>query len=300
VPLVGNHITASRAHEMLARDFAYDMLESVEPYGILVTAGDNDTFPLWYAQEVEDIRKDVVVLNLSLGNTDWYLRQMQRRPVYTFDSAAAPAVYQRQSWPKPSGPVLTLSDAQLAGLQAFYVLEQKTAVRLGEIVTTLDPAVLGREYLERADVVVLQAIKDQEGRRPFYFSRTVGLYADQLGLTGYLEGQAFVRKLHYEPVATSDSIQLIGQLGWVNLPRTDELLFQVYHAHSAGRPRRRGWLDRPSEGIPALYGLIYQAMVPVLKTRDPKLSARAQALADSVFRSTSYGDTPLADRESGP
>ena len=56
VPLFGNHATASRAHETMARDFAYDMLNSVEPYGILITAGDNDTFPLWYAQEVEGIR----------------------------------------------------------------------------------------------------------------------------------------------------------------------------------------------------------------------------------------------------
>src|SRR5213079_2980362 len=62
VPLFGNRLTASRKGETLARDFAYDVLQSVEPYGVLVTAGDNDTFPLWYAQEVEGIRKDVTVL----------------------------------------------------------------------------------------------------------------------------------------------------------------------------------------------------------------------------------------------
>ena len=56
IPLLGNRVTASRAHETMARDFAYDILQSVEPYGILITAGDNDTFPLWYAQEVEGIR----------------------------------------------------------------------------------------------------------------------------------------------------------------------------------------------------------------------------------------------------
>ncbi len=79
VPLVGNHATASRAHERMARDFAYDMLQSVEPYGILITAGDNDTFPLWYAQEVEGIRPDVTLANLSLMNTEWHLRQLARR-----------------------------------------------------------------------------------------------------------------------------------------------------------------------------------------------------------------------------
>src|SRR5437879_2374796 len=61
IPLVGNNLTASRKGETLARDFAFDLLQSVEPYGVLVTAGDNDTFPLWYAQEVEHVRQDVTV-----------------------------------------------------------------------------------------------------------------------------------------------------------------------------------------------------------------------------------------------
>ena len=155
---------------------------------------------------------------------------------------------------------------------------------------TLDPQLLGRQYLERADIVVLQAIKDQQGKRPFYFSRTVGLYADQMGLTAYLEGQGFARKLHYEPIIPSDSVQVVGQLGYVNFRRTAALLFEVYHAHTAARPRPRGWLDRPSEGIPALYGLIYQTMGEALKQRDPGLSSRALALADSVFKNTSYAE----------
>src|SRR2546425_1402111 len=99
VPLAGNRLTASRAGETMARDFAYDLLQSVEPYGILVTAGDNDTFPLWYAQEVEGIRKDVTVVNLSLANTDWYLRQLQRRPVFEFDLTRPPASYRGRAWP---------------------------------------------------------------------------------------------------------------------------------------------------------------------------------------------------------
>lgn len=290
VPLVGNRLTASRAGETLARDFAVDMLQSVEPYGVLVTAGDNDTFPLWYAQEVEGVRKDVTVLNLSLGNTDWYLRQMQRRPVYPFDSAHAPAIYQGRSWPQPTGRVLNMTDAQLAALEPYYVLDKKTSVQLGPITTTLDPGLIGREYLERADVVVLQAIKDNIGKRPIYFSRTVGLYADQFGLTAYVEGQGFARKLHYEPIVPSDSIQAIGQLGYANIPRTTALLFGVYHASAAARHRPRGWIDRPSEGIPALYGLMYQALAQALKEKNPKVSAQALALADSIFKNTSYSE----------
>src|SRR5256886_4524662 len=96
------------------------------------------------------------------------------------------------------------------------------------------------------------------GKRPLYFSRTVGPYADQFGLTGYLEGQGFVRKLHQDPIAESDSIKGIQGLGYVNVPRTEALAFQVYHGDTAARHRPRGWVDKPSEGILATYGIVYQ------------------------------------------
>ena len=300
IPLLGNRLTASRAGETIARDFAYDLLQTVEPYGVLVTAGDNDTFPLWYAQEVEGIRRDVTVVNLSLANTDWYLRQMQRRPIETFDPAAGPAVYRNRAWPKPTGRLMSFTDEQLAALEQYYVLQDKRTVRLASIDVTLDPQMLGRPYIERADVAVLQIIKDQLGKRPIYFSRTVGIYGDQFGLTSRLEGQGFGRALREREIQASDSIKAVASLGWVNLQRSKALLFDVYHAESAGRPRPRGWVDQPSEGILTTYGIIYYALAQELQATDPALAARAQAMAQAVFRNTTVNFQPLPERSAAP
>src|SRR5947207_1104813 len=284
VPLYTNHLTASRAHETLARDFAADLLNSVEPYGILVTAGDNDTFPLWYAQEVESIRPDVTVVNLSLANTDWYVRQLQRRPVGTYDAAQGPPIYRNGTWQKPTWPLLSWPMSFIDSLPQYSPLNQRTSLNLGGVNVTLDPQMLGREWVERADFVVLEAIKDNIGKRPIYFSRTVGLYADQFGLTGYLEGHGFARKLHNQPITPSDSILPVGQLGYVNIPRSTALLFDVYHTGTVARPRPRGWVDRPSEGILATYGLMYTALSEAVRAKNPALASKALVLADSSSR----------------
>ena len=173
----------------------------------------------------------------------------------------------------------------------------KRIFNLGGVSVSLDPQMLGRQYLERADVVVLKAIETQLGKRPIYFSRTVGPYADLFGLSDYLEGQGFARKLHREPLVASDSLVALGPgLGAINVPRSSALAFDVYHRHSAGRYRPRGWVDRPSESILATYGIVYQALAQVLRPRKPDLATQALVVADSVFKNTSYGFTPPNER----
>jgi hypothetical protein len=291
VPLAGNRLSASRAGETLARDFAFDLLQSVPPYAVLVTTGDNDTFPLWYAQEVEGVRRDVTVLNLSLAGADWYMRQLQRRPLATFDPAAAAPLWREHTWPKPMGALLHLTDEQLTAIQPYFELPAPRPLALGGITVTLDPQRLGQPYLERPDVITLRVVQDQLGRRPIAFSRTTATYADRLGLTPYLLGVGLVRLLQPAPVAAGGAVGTLTGFGLADIPRTADLLLHVFHSHTAARHRPLGWLDVPSESILVLYAFEYQSLAMALATSYPTSAARSAAIADSVFQNTSYRRT---------
>jgi len=76
VPFVSNFSSHNRSQDFIARDFAINILNSIPQNGILITYGDNDTFPLWYMQMVEKHRTDVVVINESLSYSDWYREQV--------------------------------------------------------------------------------------------------------------------------------------------------------------------------------------------------------------------------------
>ena len=268
VPLFTNWRAASRAHQRDTRDFAHDLLDSVEPYGVLVTAGDNDTFPLWYAQEVEGIRKDVLVLCTSLLNTDWYIRQMIRRPVYEYDAAKGPAVYRGIAWPKPAGSPIHMTMDEANALPEYMEVRTPQVFVKDKIRATLQP-----QYLDRASIVLFRIVKDDYPARPVYFSVTMGGVPQQLGFSDYLLTQGLARKLVPEPIkGTRDTV--LSQEGWLDVQRTMRLWNEDFLGPAAVIDRGL-WVDRSSVGIPYEYIATALTLQQVLLARGDSAQARA-------------------------
>jgi hypothetical protein len=286
IPLFSNWSQASRSGQRDTRDFAHDLLNSVEPYGILVTVGDNDTFPLWYAQEVEGIRPDVIVANTSLLNTDWYTRQLIRRPIAEYDAAKGPAVYRGRQWPKPTKPALSLTMEQADAVPLFVELQGPQVFKQGSLTATIDPRNLSHGVLERADFLVLQMIRDNAGQRPVYFSRTAGSYPVSLGLQPYLLTQGLARRLlPDEATARGDTVAVPGE-GFVDLARTRALWNDVFQGPKS-IIARGDWIDKPSAGIPALYVSTGFVLGEALtRTGNPQAANTVIATATNVARAS--------------
>ena len=247
IPLFGNWTQASRAGQTDTTDFARDLLNSVEPYGILVTVGDNDTFPLWYAQEVEGIRKDVIVANTSLLNTDWYVRQLLRRPVYEYDEAKGPAIYKGGNWKKPSGPPVKMTFDEADALPLAIATPENAAFQQGDIIA--QPRL---PQIMKADQMVYFMIRDAFPGRGLYFSRTAGGYPYELGLERYVVTQGMAKKLLPQQVVPGGDITVIPGEGAVDVKRSYQLWNEVFTA-TKSLAGRNGWVDDASVGIPDLY-----------------------------------------------
>jgi hypothetical protein len=256
VPLVGNWKTASHRGDTFAAEWGKDMLNSVEPYGILITNGDNDTFPLWYAQEVEGVRQDVMVLVTSYLNTDWFIRQIIRRPVREYDAAKGPAIYRGKVWPKPKGPPLDWTFEQADAAQEYMEIREPQIFKQRNIVTTIQPGVL-----QRQDIVTLTLIKDAFPERSIYFS--TGGYQRQLGLSKYSLRQGLVEKLVENPIVPNKDTVQVGD-GYLDVNTTYRLWTEVYKG-----PQELidigNWFDRPSFGIPYTYTVTGYVLAEALK-----------------------------------
>ena len=202
--LMVNYDDHDRSGRYVAGDYAYNMLIGLEDDAIIFTNGDNDTFPLWYLQEVEGIRQDVRVANLSLLNTPWYVRQLKNQ--YSRDSAPLPislsesAIDDLQIIPwKPRELDLPVNIDAILGFSEMNDLIP--SVDSSDIESPLKWTLEGREYSEEfnllygADQAALNIIvtnAQQNWKRPIYIAVTVSPDG-QMNLENYfqLEGQAY-------------------------------------------------------------------------------------------------------------
>jgi hypothetical protein len=270
IPLFANWQFASRAGHQFTDQWARDYLNSLEPYAVVITNGDNDTFPLWYAQEVEGVRRDVTVAVTTYLDTDWFVRQMIRRPIETYDAAKGPAIYRDKQWKKPSGPPLKMTFAEADAIPEYIQINQPQIFRQGNITLNIKPG-----YLVRDQLVLLRLIKDAFPERPIYVSTGGGA---GLGLEPYLLSQGFVQKLMDHPVSDTAATPSIAGL-FVDVDRTKALWNDVYRAPQS-LIKEGDWIDRASFGIPYTYAFTGAILAQALETRGDQ--AAASTIKDRV------------------
>jgi hypothetical protein len=257
IPLFANWRFASRAGHEFTDQWARDYLNSLEPYAIVITNGDNDTFPLWFAQEVDGVRRDVTVAVTTYLDTDWFVRQMIRRPIETYDAANGPAIYRGTTWKKPGGPPLKMTFAEADAIPEYIQINQPQIFRKGDITLNIQPG-----YLVRDQLVLLRLIKDAFPERPIYVSTGGG---QGLGLEPYLVSQGFVQKLMDHPITdTAETPHILGLN--VDFERSKALWNDVYRAPEA-LAKEGDWIDRASIGIPYTYAFIGTVLSEAMKAR---------------------------------
>lgn len=212
VPLATNIQINNRYKDFIPKDYGYNMLVSCDDNSLVFTNGDNDTFPLWFAQEVLGFKRSVLVANLSLINTDWYIRQLKY-------------------WGAP----ISFSNYIIKRLQPVavgnrYMLVKDIMIR--EILATNAGIKLKEEdYFSPQEIFAAKYLKGYRGKRTIYFSSTVS-EENYKAFIPYLQLEGLVYRVVGDSAAPPRNI---------NVARTRELFYRVY--------RYTGVFDPPQQKV---------------------------------------------------
>jgi uncharacterized membrane protein len=219
-----------RSTKLTPHDMAYNYLNSCAPNAILFTYADNDTYPIWYLQEVENVRPDVRIINLSLLGTDWYIRQMKTK---MNESAPAPITMPNEKFVKGVRDVIYFSDAKIPGMEVKdlfnfitsddknnkaqypngdmvnYMPTKNLAIRVNadEVVKTgtlpankksgidsLMTFIYPSNYMAKENLALLDIMAHNDWKRPIYFSLTVPT-DEMMGMERYMYNEGFAYRL---------------------------------------------------------------------------------------------------------
>lgn len=255
-----------RSNRTIARDLAYNYLNTVGENGIIFTNGDNDTFPLWYAQEVEGIRTDVRVCNLSYLQTDWYIDQMRRK---SYESDPLPFSMERKTYETGKRDVVHLFDrfegrgVDLKEAIKFLVSDDPRTKQIAnyrgriehlpsksfyldvDVDKVIENGIVREEYADKIDsillinfskdrllkneLMVLDLLVENNWERPIYYAVTVGS-DNYVELDSYFQLEGFAYQIVPITGGSPD-----GQYGRVDTERMYDKVMNVF--------RFDGWND---------------------------------------------------------
>ncbi|MFI3265999.1 MAG: DUF2723 domain-containing protein [Rikenellaceae bacterium] len=255
----------NRSGRYVARDFGQNYLNSTLPNAIIMNYGDNDTFPLWYSQEVEDVRTDVRVMNMSYLGGEWYIDQMKLksnksealpfslpRSKYTYnnefllieDVVGQPVdIKQVMAFIISDKPETKIS---LGDRQADYIPTNKITIPVNKknviesgIVSAKDSLLIEdtitlnitKSNVDRSEMMLLDLLANFDWKRPIYFTQTHTL--DALGLRDYMQYDGFAFRL--VPIKTPT--KSVIEVGRIDTEHLYDLLMNTFKYGNIADPK---------------------------------------------------------------
>ncbi|MGE5457680.1 MAG: DUF2723 domain-containing protein, partial [Methanococcaceae archaeon] len=224
-----NYFTHDRHKDWVPWDMSYNLLQSCEKDAVLFTNGDNDTFPLWYLQYVEGVRRDIRIVCLSLANTNWYIKQLKNTEPYGAKKVK-----------------FSLSDAQIEQLESAmrfdaqnislpvspevrqqFGVTDTAIIKTGALTFKMNPTLHFGDVsaIRLQDLVVKDIIQSNNWERPIYFASTGG-NDSRIGLDDYCRIEGLASRL------VPQKKTVAGGVDYINEPVMRKQLFELNPGYS--------------------------------------------------------------------